>query len=349
MEKQYIEFIADLKTNIIQSRYIAARLANKEQLMLYFQTGKMLAEKIESEKWGGKVIEKIAQDLQIQLPGLRGFSHTNLKNMRQFFEVYRNAPIGQSPTGQIDPPGTPREKQSFTDAFWGVSFTHHILLFNKCKSLEEREFYIKHAASQCWSVNTLEYNLKAGLFHHQGNLPNNFKTTLPGDRGSGALQVFKDEYLFDFVTLDDIDERVLEDQLVTNVKNMIMSLGKGFTFLGNQYRLEVANEEFFIDLLFFNRHLQCLVAFELKRGKFKPEYAGQLNFYLNVLDDKIKLPHENPSIGIILCKEKTNTIVEFSIRNIDKAMGVATYRTTNEVPKEMKGILPDTAELVKLL
>jgi predicted nuclease of restriction endonuclease-like (RecB) superfamily len=315
MEKQYIEFIADLKKNIVQSRYIAARLANKEQLMLYLQTGKVLSEKIESENWGTNVLEQISKDLQEQLPDLRGFSHRNLLNIKRFYSENQELIFSQSPTAK------------FT-AFWGISFTHHILLLKKCKMPEERNFYMEHAATNFWSVSLLEHHIEADLFKHQGKLPNNFDKTLP-DLKPSALQVFRDEYLIDFISSTD--------------------MGTGFCFLGNQYRLEVADEEFFIDLLFFNRHLQCLVAFELKRGKFKPEYAGQLNFYLNVLDEKVKLPHENPSIGIVLCKEKTNTIVEFSIRNIAKAMGVATYRTTKEIPKEMKGILPDTAELVKLL
>ncbi len=195
----------------------------------------------------------------------------------------------------------------------------------------------------------MEHHINANLYKHQGKISNNFTNTLPGNIKANALQVFQDEYLFDFISLEETDERVIEGQLVSNIKNMIMTLGKGFSFIGNQYRLDIDGEEFFIDLLFFNRHLQCLVAFELKRGKFKPEYAGQLNFYLNVLDDKVRLPHENPSIGIVLCKEKNNTIVEFAVRTIDKAMGVATYRTTKEVPKEMKGILPDAGELAKLL
>ncbi|HEX3934602.1 MAG TPA: PDDEXK nuclease domain-containing protein, partial [Puia sp.] len=156
-------------------------------------------------------------------------------------------------------------------------------------------------------------------------------------------------YLFDFVSTDETDEKVFESALVLNIKNMILTMGKGFCFIGNQYRLEIGGDEFFIDLLFFNRHLRSLVAFELKRGKFKPEYVGQLNFYLNVLDEKVRLAHENASIGIVLCKEKNNTVVEFAVRTVDKAMGVATYRTTREMPAEMRGILPDTGELARLL
>ncbi|HVV03812.1 MAG TPA: PDDEXK nuclease domain-containing protein, partial [Puia sp.] len=208
---------------------------------------------------------------------------------------------------------------------------------------------ITEAATRFWSVSILEHHIVSDLFSNQGKLPNNFDKTLPEQLKSSAVQVFQDEYLFDFITNNDDDERVIEAQIISNIRNTIMTLGHGFSFIANQYRLDLAGEEFFIDLLFFNRPLRCLVAFELKRGKFKPEYAGQLIFYLNVLDEKVKLQDENPSIGIILCKEKNNTIVEFAVSTIDKAMGVATYRTSRNLPNEMKGILPDPDELAKLL
>lgn len=216
--------------------------------------------------------------------------------------------------------------------------------------MQERLFYMLQAASQFWTVAVLEHHISAGLFDHQGRLANNFETALPAGIKANALQVFKDECLFDFINIGEgDDERVFEGKIVSNIKNAIMALGKGFCFIGNQFRLEVDEQEFFVDLLFYNRCLQCLVAFELKSGKFKPEYAGRLNFYLNVLDDKIKLAHENPSIGIILCKEKSNTIVEFAFKNIDKGMGAATFKTSKTVPDNMKGILPSANELSKLI
>lgn len=369
MDKKYIEFIADLKKNIVQSRYIAARLVNREQLLLYFKTGKMLSEKIATENWGTKVIEQISEDLQKQLPGLRGFSYRNLMNMKLFYAEYQpviflqslTAELGLGEISQIGQSSATTElihenseqikplSTTQLEAFWGITFTHHLLLINKCKSYEERMFYMLRAAGEFWSVSLLQHHLEADLYVHQGRLPNNFDKTLPELKPS-ALQVFRDEYLMDFINSNDTeDERVLEQKVVADIKNFILRMGNGFCFIGNQYKLDVDGEEFFIDLLFFNRHLQCLVVFELKRGKFKPEYAGQLNFYLNVLDEKVKLPHENPSIGIVLCKEKNNTVVEFAVKSIDKAMGVATYRTTKEVPKEMKGILPNADELAKLL
>jgi predicted nuclease of restriction endonuclease-like (RecB) superfamily len=350
ISETYLQFIKDLKQNIVQSRYIAARLANKEQLLLYLQTGKMLSDKINTEKWGNAVLKTISSDLQQALPGLRGFSDRNLYNMKLFYEAYPHLSFSQSTTAKMDSSVGKTKEDIAAPAFFGISFTHHILLLHKCKAVEERTFYMALAATQFWSVSLLEHHIKSQLYHKQGKLPNNFEKTLPATIKSTALQVFKDEYLFDFISLEESeDERVIEESIVSNIKQAIMKLGKGFSFIGNQYRLEIGEQEFFIDLLFYNRYLQCLVAFELKRGKFKPEYAGQLNFYLNVLDDQVKLPHEQPSIGIILCKEKNNMVVEYSIKTINKAMGVATYKTTHEVPKEMKGILPNPDELTQLL
>ena len=348
--------IADLKLNIVQSRYAAARLANKEQLMLYFRIGNILFEKIAAEGWGAKILEQIANDLQKQLPGLRGFSQRNLINMKQFYNEYQLLTFTQTATAKLR---NFRSKHSIpltaeiskaAEAFYNISFSHHILILNKCKVIEERLFYITESAARFWSLSILEHYIIADLYRNQGKLPNNFDKVLPKEIKPSALKMFQDEYLMDFMTPDETsDERVMEDKIVSDIRHFIMTLGQGFTFIGNQYRLELDGEEFFIDLLFFNRVLRCLVAFELKKGKFKPEYAGQLNFYLNVLDKKVKLEDENPSIGIILCKEKSNTVVEYSISTIDNAMGVASYRTSQELPNEMKGILPDPVELAKLL
>jgi len=361
VDKNYIEFLNSLKQEIISSRYQAARLANREQLLLYFKTGKMLAEKVKSQKWGTKILEQIAQDLQKNIPGLKGFSVTNLKKMRQFYEAYLDLEIGPSVTAQMKkgdslpavkkdvPPIGPLPTIQL-EAFFSISFTHHILLLNRCKKVEERFFYIENAATQFWSVSIMEHQIDADLYKKQGKLPNNFQTTISESLKPSALKVFKDEYLLDFIAGDELgDERHIEQQVVLNIRNFILQMGKGFCFIGNQYRIEVDGDEFYIDLLFFNRHLQALVAIEIKKSKFKPADAGQLNFYLNVLDEKIKLLHENSSIGIVLCKEKNNTVVEFAIKSFDKAMGVATYKTSKRTPTQMKGILPDTEELGKLL
>ncbi len=336
----YKEFVQDLKQNIVRSRYIAARLANQEQLKLYFKIGQMLSEKINAENWGAKVIGQLSADLQQALPGLKGFSTRNLNNMRQFYETYKTFLIMQSVTAQLE------------KSFYSISFTHHILIINRCSNPEVQRFYIDQAAEQFWSVRELEHQINANLFKHQGNMPHNFNKTLPENIKSKALEVFKDEYLIDFINInEDDDEGILENEIVNNIRKFIMSMGKGYSFIGNQYKLEVNNNEFFVDLLFYNRHLQCLVAIELKRKKFKPEYAGQLNFYLNVLDDKVKLPHENPSIGIVLCKQKDNMVVDYAIKSIDKAMSVGTYThyQANSIPENMKEFLPDAEALGKML
>ncbi len=352
--KSYLQFVNELKQTIIQSRYQAARLANREQILLYFKAGKALSEKISKEKWGNNVLENISEDLQKQMPGLKGFSARNHRKMRQFFEAYENSVVWQSATATLQrienqnngiwPLATAK-----LDGFFGISFTHHILILNKCVERDERSFYMTKASNEFWSVSVLEHNIDSRLFEKQGMLPNNFAKALPSELNVSAVQLFNDEYLMDYMNLGDtVDEREVENKIVANIRDFILRMGKGFSFIGNQFRVELDGDEFFIDLLFFNRHLQCLVAFELKKGKFKPEYAGQLNFYLNVLDDKIKLAHENSSIGIVLCKEKNNTVVEFSVKSIEKGMGVATFKTTKEPPKGVKDVLPDTNELKKL-
>jgi predicted nuclease of restriction endonuclease-like (RecB) superfamily len=353
--KSYIQFITDLKKSIVQSRYQAARLANREQLLLYFKTGKMLSEKVAKEKWGAKVLEQISDDLQKQLPGIKGFSVRNLKNMRQLYEAYENSVIGQSLSAQLHVADNQasvfvQSVSAQIDDFFGISFSHHISILNKCTCLEERSYYIQQSATELWSLSVLEHKIDSRLFEKQGSLPNNFPKAMAGDLKSSAAQIFNDEYLMDYMNLGDEDsERDVEDKIVLNIRNFILRMGKGFSFIGNQFRMELNGDEFFIDLLFFNRHLRCLVAFELKKGKFKPEYTGQLNFYLNVLDEKFKLPEENNSIGIILCKEKNNTVVEFSVKSIEKGMGVATFRTSKEIPQEMRGILPDAKSISAFL
>jgi len=209
---------------------------------------------------------------------------------------------------------------------------------------------MQHASNELWSGDILENHIKEDLFSQIGKLHHNFDTTILDDRTAATSEFFKDQYLLDFLQLQEGDnERKIEQNIVSNITEFILKMGKGFTFIGNQFRLDVDGHEFFIDLLFFNRILQRLVVFELKRDAFKPEYTGQLHFYLNVLDDKVKLPHEHPSIGIILCKEKANAVVQYSIRNMNTPMGVAIYKNSMEPPQEIKEVLPDAEELKRMI
>lgn len=356
----YTETIKNLKATILSSRYRAAVLVNQEMLALYFSVGKLISDKTQQEAWGSSVLERLSQDLQNELPGLKGFSATNLKRMRLFHEEWNSSIIIDSnneKTIQITDSEEVIIRPSVTDElkalFLQVSFTHHYELLIKTKTLEERIFYIQKVAQNFWSVDTLKHQIKANLYQKEGNLPNNFtKVLTDNDLRAKALQSFKDEYLLDFINIEDPDEedeKMIENEIVRNIKKFLLSLGADFAFLGNQFRILVDEDEYFIDLLFFNRKLQCLVAFELKKGKFKPEYLGKLNFYLSALDEYIKQPYENPSIGIILCKEKNNKTVEFSFRDFNKAMGVATFKTANELPEQFKNALPNVETLKRLM
>jgi predicted nuclease of restriction endonuclease-like (RecB) superfamily len=325
-------------------------------LLLYFAVGKRLSEKVAAEQWGNKVITQLSADLQKELPGLRGFSASNLKNMRQFADAY-NELIEQSSTeqardtaGQGDVIGQTASGQLDIDVFLSLGFSHHVLLLNRCNNLPERVFYMRRAVANQWTHEMLDWQIKARAYQKRDQtLPNNFSTTLPESIRDAALQAFKDEYLLDFINVESDDERVIEKGIVQNIKAFILKAGKGFAFIGNQHRLLVDGDEFFVDLLFYNRQLRCLVAVELKKGKFKPIYAGQLNFYLNVLNDQERMPDENPAIGIVLCKEKNDKTVEYAFQSIHNPMGVATYQLSSDLPDHLRDVLPDPETLKRLL
>jgi predicted nuclease of restriction endonuclease-like (RecB) superfamily len=361
-----IDFIKHLKQQILRSRFAIAKIANAESLKLYYAIGNALENKFLEEKWGSKILEKISHQLQQELPGLRGFSWQNLSKMRVFYAAWSEyASIYPLPTSETEitadsiyslptsklPNGDLFEANNYS--FQSVSFTHHYEIILKIKDQKARWYYINSAAHQLWTVEQLRIELKNQSHLQEQKLPNNFTKTMPDVLSNKAIRAFKDQYLLDFVTLEDaddeLDERVLEQEIVQNIKKFLMSLGNDFTFMGNQYRLRVSEEEYFIDLLFYHRGLQSLVAFDLKKGKFKPEYIGKMNFYLSALDDLVKQPHENPSIGIILCKEKDDKKVEYSFRDISKPMGVATYKTSETLPPELQKALPDAETLKKLL
>jgi len=366
IDNTHLQTIKQLKSAILASRYRVAVLANKEMLGLYFAVGKLISEKAHQEKWGAKVLEIVSNDLQNELPGLRGFSASNIKKMRVFYETWADDfTIGSLVTNQLKNNQNNQNNENqlviigstvtnqLAIEFQKVGFSHHFEILSKTKTIGERVFYIQKTASEFWSVTTLRYHLKSNLFQQQGSLPNNFaKAITQDDLRAKALVAFKDEYLLDFINIEDPEEeneRLIENEIVRNIKKFLLSLGTDFAFIANQYRFILDETEYFVDLLFYNRKMQCLVAFDLKKGKFIPEYLGKMNFYLSALDEMVKLPHENPSVGIILCKEKNNKVVEFSFRDVNKAMGVATYKTENDLPDEYKGLLPDAETLKKLM
>lgn len=372
--QKYTEAVNVIKDAILRSQYRAASSVNKEQLSLYYAIGSYVSKNSREGFWGKGAIESISQQLQKELPGLRGFSATNIKNMRSFYEewspiINRQPSAGENKTLtavgdlKLDEQMLLVEiSQPLADEFnWSefitIGFSHHIEIITKAKSLEARLFYIHESATRFWNKYTLRDYLKADLYNHRGTLPNNFTTAIQNhNQALKAVNTFKDEYLLDFINVEELDtqdedlnERVIEKAIVDNVRKFIMTFGQDFIFVGNQYRMEVSGEEMFVDLLFFNRELNALVAVELKTGKFRSSYLGQLNTYLSALDSYVKKPHENPAIGIILCRDMNQSFVEFAIRDYDKPMGVATYRASKDMPEKYRNALPDIEELRKLL
>ena len=360
-----------IKDAILQSQYRAAKSVNCEQLSLYFGIGCYISEHSRTGYWGTGAVERISEQLRRELPGLRGFSAPNLKFMRQFYESWAPVLFTQGLNSiataielketdsihtQLLLPANrlPMAIDFDFEEFMAVSFTHHLEILHRTTEVAERLFYIHQAFVNQWDKYHLRDELKADLYHHQGKLPNNFGKAMPDKKSAlKALEMFKDEYLLDFINVEeigerdkaDVDEREVENSIVHNVKNFIMAFGRDFAFVGNQYHLEKYGIDFFPDLLFYNRELAALVVVELKRGDFKPAYLGQLSAYLRVLDAEVKKPFENPSIGIVLCKQADRSIVEFLIQGYDNPMGVATYKTAEDVRK----VLPTEEELRRVM
>ena len=373
--------VREIKSAIVRAQSRVAANANAEMLSLYFSIGQYVSRKTATEQWGAGVIDAISHRLQQEMPGLRGFSARSIHKMRHFFEVWRDDLILPSVTAKLEagaeepsaclpqdtrlqtdellPSLTVKLKTEATAAdFLAISFTHHNEIIDGTVRLEERLFYIREAAQNRWSVRQLRDSIKRDDFRHRGAMPGNFMEAIPDAAlARKTLGMLRDEYLLDFVNLDDIeaadredvDERVLEKSIVANIQKFIMEFGRDFSFIGSQYRVEAAGHEHFIDLLFFNRELNALVAIELKKGAFKPIYLGQLNLYLQILDDTVRKPHENASIGIILCQSADRPYVEYAVRDYSKPLGVATYRTADEMPEKLRKALPPVEEFEKRL
>ena len=382
MDQEIKNSVKTIKTAILQSQYQAAKETTRVQLILYYGIGRFLSSKKGKKTWGTSVLDTISSQLRKELPGLRGFSASSLKNMRLFYENWsfleeqKSSDItGELPILNVNSSDASDEFKSIilisdfklsgvnltdfpVEDFFKVPFSHHIAIFSKVKNLQERYYYIHRVVEENLQVNTLESLIKQDAYKHRKEIPNNFERTIsPSSLARKAVEMFKDEYLLNFINIEeigerdaaDVDERVVENAIIHNVKNFIMTFGKDFAFVGDQYHLEAFNEEFFSDLLFFNRELNCLVVVELKRGDFKPAYLGQLSAYLRIVDDKIKKPHENRTIGIVLCKSMNKQFAEYVIQDYDKPMGVTTYNSLSEMPEEMQKVLPDLDDIKKIM
>ncbi|MBQ3831971.1 MAG: DUF1016 family protein [Bacteroidales bacterium] len=382
-----------IKTAILQGQYEAAKDVNRVQLAVYFSIGRYLSKNTRRLPYGTGALKAISEQLRKELPGLRGYSATQLNEMRRFYEAWnlldgevsvitdKSSDANSSVTtdkclpkdstvitvesqhidNQIDIYHTikiPNIAEFPVEDFFYVPFTHHTRIMALCKDINSRYYYIHRTAEEHLSVEALEKLIKQQAYENREKLPNNFvKTISNSSEARKAVLMFKDSYLLNFINVEeigerdkqDVDERVVEQKIVHNIKNFIMTFGRDFSFIGNQYHLEVYGVEFFPDLLFFNRELNALVVIELKTDEFKPSYLGQLTTYLRILDDHVKKPHENPSIGIVLCKSANKEFVEYVIQDYQKPMGVATYKTADDMPENLRRALPDIDALKSIL
>lgn len=371
LSTQYNDAVKQIKTAILQSQAKALKGVNQEQLALYYGVGRFISQNSRAGFWGKDAIDTISRQLSTEVPGLRGFSPRNLRNMRMFYEEWKcldtnladasakldfgNKSADESANLDSCKSLTPLEIADIPIvAFFSIGFSHHTLILSKTKTLEERRYYIQLCSDLQLSYGALERKIAEDAYHNQGNMPNNFGMTIPDyKRAFQAIQMFKDEYLLDYINVEqlgerdeDIDERVIENEIVHNVKNFIMTFGRGFSYMGNQVHYDKLGHDHWVDLLFFNRILKSLVVIELKKGSFKPAYLGQLAAYLRVLDDEERIEGENPSVGIVLCKDADRAYVEYVLQDYTKPMGVATYKSSQE---RLRELLPDEEEIKKLL
>ena len=329
-EHHYSKFLSDLKDRIRQAQYDAAKAVNTHIIRLYWQIGQQLAEK-QKDGWGKSVVETISKDIQKEFPGIQGFSSRNMWYMVQFYEQYADNEFLQPLVAEI-------------------SWTKHLIIMSRCKDTQMRRFYILATQRFGWTKDVLSHNIDLKSFEKYALGQSNFDRTLSENIKHQAVLALKDEYTWEFADLDEHHtERDLEEAIVKNIRAFLMDFGAEFSFIGNQYRVILEDREYFIDLLLYHRNMQCLIAIELKIGEFLPEYKGKMEFYLNVLNDTVKLAHENPSIGIIICKTKSRTIVEYALKDTVKPIGVATYSLTDTLPEAYRDQLPDSEEMARRL
>ena len=326
---EYINFKDEITSRIRSAQYEALKAVNREMLALYWEIGKRITEQQTALGWGKSVVENLSRDIQKEFPGIQGFGVRNMWDMARFYAEYRSNEILQPLVAEI-------------------SWSKHIVILTKCKETRERQFYILATKKYGWTKDVLIHKIEARTYENYLLGQSNFDTTLPEKIKNHAMLALKDEYTFGLVGLaDEHSEYELEQAIIKNIRSFLMEFGPDFSFVGNQYRIEVDGREYFIDLLLYNRRLQAMIAIELKIGEFQPEYKGKMEFYLNVLNDTVRLPHENPAIGIIICKSKSRMIVEYALQSSTLPIGVATYNLSSELPEAYKELLPTSEEIVK--
>lgn len=327
----YEQLLVSLKTRIRTAQVRAALAANTELVMLYWSIGQELSSRFQTEKWGGKIVDRLARDLQVEFPGVEGFSPRNLRYMRKFAEAWTDSPILQQVVAKLP---------------WG----HHTVLLDRLKEPLIREWYLKANIEYGWSRSVLAHQIESDLFARQGKAISNFQQTLPALQSDLAQKITKDPYIFDFLTLRaTAHERELEQALLNHLRDLLLELGRGFAFVGSQYHLEVGDQDFYLDLLFYHVHLRSWVVIDLKMEDFRPEFAGKMNFYLSAVDDLLRHPDDAPSLGLILCQGKNQTVVEYALRDTAKPIGVSEYRITRQLPEAIKEKVPSIEDLEEVV
>ncbi|MDO9224751.1 MAG: PDDEXK nuclease domain-containing protein [Pseudomonadota bacterium] len=327
----YAEFLADIKTSIRQRQYQALRSVNRELVALYCDIGQAIHQKQQALGWGKAIVETLAYDLQAEFPGRNGFSSRNLWNMRDLYLAYADLPKLQPLVAEI-------------------SWAKNLVILGRCKDPLEREFYLRATAHFGWTKAVLQHQIDNKTYEKYLLNQTSFDHALPDDLKAQAALAVKDHYTFDFLELaEEHSERQLEQALLVKLRHFLIELGGAFAFIGNQHRLEVGGQEYFIDLLLFHRRLRCLVAIELKIGDFKPEHKGKMEFYLEALETSERLPEENPPIGIIICRGKNKTVVEYALRNATRPLGIATYSVVPNLPENIQTELPSPEQIAKRL
>ena len=327
----YKSFLSEIKSRIASSQIKAAIAVNEELLRLYWDLGQMIVEKQKVSSWGDGLLEQISADLKSEFPEMKGFSKRNLELMRQWYRFWSHDDV--------------IAKQVVAQLF-KVPWGHHIAIVAKIKNSDEAIFYLKKTIEHGYSRAVLIHQIESCLYGREGKAITNFSTTLSASDSDLAQQTLKDPYVFDFLSMREAyDERELEESLVAHVTKFLLELGAGFSYIGRQYKLEIGDEEFYIDLLFYHVKLHCYVVVELKTGKFKPEYAGKLSFYISAVDGEVKCDRDNPTIGILICKSKNDTVVEYALNDINKPIGVSEYTLIKDLPNEFKSSLPTIEEI----
>ncbi|ABE52141.1 PDDEXK nuclease domain-containing protein [Methanococcoides burtonii] len=350
-DKDYSVWLNELKNKVRLVQIKAAVKVNSELLQFYWELGQDIVNKQKNTKWGAGFLKQLSIDLSSEFPDTKGFSLSNLKYIKQWYLFYsREFEKSQQAVGQNSSKSLLQSEKSFeqqavaqlTQVPWG----HNIVIISKCKNLNEALFYIQKTIQNNWSRSVLTHHIESNLFKREGKAITNFKATLPEPQSDLAIETLKDPYNFDFLTLTEKhNEKELEDALINHVTHFLLELGAGFSYLGKQYKLEVSGDEFFIDLLFYHVKLHCYVVVELKAVKFKPEFAGKLNFYISAVDEILKSEQDDTTIGILICKSKNDTVVEYSLKDVHKPIGVSEYIITKNLPDEFKSSLPSIEEI----